>query len=74
MSLSPEDDRAGQGVHPQPNSHTHSSGQGSRDLLSLLTGWFKGQVIEVEKCDFGRLESKGLGAREEHTETRGQAS
>ena len=44
-------------------------GQGSRDLLSLLTGWFKGQVIEVEKCDFGRLESKGLGARGEHSET-----
>lgn len=42
---------------------------GLRDLLSLLTGWFKGQVIEVEKCDFGRLESKGLGARGEHSET-----
>ena len=42
--------------------------------FSSLGGWFKGQVIEVEKCDFGRLESKGLGAREEHTETRGQES
>lgn len=50
--------------HPsQPNSQHPLL----RTVREAETSWLvQGQVTEVEKCDFGRLEAKGVGAREEH--------